>query len=153
MICRLQVLDPYNDPNDFDKYIEKFEWPKGRLEIAYANDKASETLVLNAINFDEQLFLSKSILHPSKPGGSKVSNEPKPPNGKTRVFTTYGVHVAALGKDKSLVTIAQLYTSEVLNNFIVHSIITNTYWGPMFERMDTALSAPKESVTNHASEL
>jgi len=72
------VLDPVSNPQDHKHPpLEVYDWlPGSRLEAALATAKTPfsppcEFVVLNAIHPCERIFVSKSILHPKRPGASK----------------------------------------------------------------------------------
>jgi len=72
------ILDPVSNPEDHQHPpLEKYSWRVGcRLEAAVSTAKIPflprrEFVVLNAIIPDERIFVSKSILHPKRPGASK----------------------------------------------------------------------------------
>jgi hypothetical protein len=158
-----QILDPYNDPNDFDKIIDRFDYTPGRLEVAYAHDTSNnDVVVMTLINYERNKLVSKSILHRNKPGASKAcvhsadtptttSEQDQEIKKKFRVYMTYGMKIETYQQTKSLLTFVQLYTNEHLNNFFVHSFITATYWGPLFERIDAAL--PLIANFDHSEEI
>uniref|UniRef100_A0A7S4N7E0 START domain-containing protein n=1 Tax=Odontella aurita TaxID=265563 RepID=A0A7S4N7E0_9STRA len=90
------VIDPISDPEEFSKYVERYDGWKGhqrrgkgrkrgrgkpRLEVADAYvhlpPPLSERLfvVLNAIDPKTRVFVSKSVLHRDRPGSSVYFSE------------------------------------------------------------------------------
>eukprot|EP00931_Biecheleriopsis_adriatica_P075212 TRINITY_DN49132_c0_g1_i1.p1 TRINITY_DN49132_c0_g1~~TRINITY_DN49132_c0_g1_i1.p1 ORF type:complete len:569 (+),score=82.65 TRINITY_DN49132_c0_g1_i1:136-1842(+) len=80
------MLDPGADPHEFTKHLERFEgWrpkiPGARLEVANAflrklgDGQDREYVVLNSCDPVERIFTSTSVLHQSRPGGSRFQQE------------------------------------------------------------------------------
>ncbi|KAH8055482.1 hypothetical protein JL721_10211 [Aureococcus anophagefferens] len=96
------VINPMSDPKEFGEYLEDFSagWGNAdaRLEVAEANAPLPppflprEFVVLNAMDPAERLFVSKSVLHRSRPGGSEFNDlGVPPPEGKVRALNTFAV--------------------------------------------------------------
>ncbi|KAH8045523.1 hypothetical protein JL721_12582 [Aureococcus anophagefferens] len=85
----------------FGEYLEDFSagWgTRTRLEVAEAKAPLPppflprEFVVLNAMDPAERLFVSKSVLHRSRPGGSEFNDlGVPPPEGKVRALNTFAV--------------------------------------------------------------
>ncbi len=102
------VIDPMSDPADHTlPPLEAWDWKPGcRLEAARARASMPfmherEFVVLNAVDPPSRLFVSKSILHASCPGGSRYSAEQPPPGGRVRALNTFAIRVDPLGQGQS----------------------------------------------------
>jgi hypothetical protein len=101
------IIDPLSSADDFGKYYAKYWWRWGqRLVVADARAEVPglaprEFSVLNAIDVNARVFVSKSILHASRPGGSEYNTHraPPPPNGRVRALNTYAVRTTPRGDD------------------------------------------------------
>lgn len=91
------LIDPTSDPADFEKYLARFaskDWH--RLEVAEATADLGgfatmQFVVLNAIDFNQHLFCSKSIAHPKVFGASRY-NSLGLPIANDRALNTFAVH-------------------------------------------------------------
>mmetsp|Transcript_15928 Transcript_15928/g.47505 ORF Transcript_15928/g.47505 Transcript_15928/m.47505 type:complete len:290 (+) Transcript_15928:1249-2118(+) len=107
------VIDPISDPEDFGTYHARYAWRNGsRLEVAEADVdipffRHRELAVLNAIDPEEMVFVSKSVLHASKPGGSRYNRygASAPPNGSVRALNSFAIRATPRGEDACVVEI------------------------------------------------
>lgn len=145
------VIDPVSDKEDHEKEpLEVYEWRENcRLEAAVATTKIPgmkpcDFVVLNAIDPNEMIFASKSILHPSMPGGSKYSGEPTPSNGHERALNTFVIKIEPISETKCkalCINYADMAgkTSAGMNNFINKKV----FFGPLYKRMHKGAKALK----------
>ncbi len=101
------VLDPVSKPEDHQlPLLETYTWRENtRLEAATARAKIPfmeevDFVVLNAIDYSTCIFVSKSIIHDSIPGGSKYSSEPPVSGSKIRALNTFAVKVEPIDENK-----------------------------------------------------
>ncbi len=137
------VIDPVSDPDDHSKKpLQVYDWHEnGRLEAALATTnipmlEPSDFVVLNAIDANERIFASKSILHESMPGGSKYSTAGKPQNGRERALNTFVIKVEAIDENTSRVLCINYAdmvgkTSASINNMINKK----AFFPPLYKRM------------------
>ncbi|MFI3202307.1 MAG: carotenoid oxygenase family protein [Eubacteriales bacterium] len=140
------VIDPVSDPDDHEKEpLQVYEWRENcRLEAAVATTKISgmkpaDFVVLNAIDSDEMMFASKSILHDRMPGGSKYSRAGSPINGRERALNTFVIKVVPIDQRSCQVLCINYAdmmgnTSSRLNNFINKK----AFFKPLYSRMHKA---------------
>lgn len=136
------IIDPVSDSDDHkEPPLEIYNWKENsRLEAALATTKIpglkpSDFIVLNAIDGDELIFVSKSILHEKMPGGSKYSNAGEP-NGNPRALNTFVVKVVPISDTKSKVLCINYAdmagkTSAGMNNFVNKK----AFFPPLYKRM------------------
>lgn len=143
------VIDPVSDPDDHEKEpLERYQWGDGRrLEAAVTTTNIkglppSDFVVLNAIDTEELIFASKSILHNSMPGGSKYSSAGQPENGRERAINTFVIKVVPIDENSCKVMCINYAdmggkTNSAINNFIN----TKAFFPPLYSRM---IKASKE---------
>lgn len=141
------VIDPVSKPEDHKlPPLEIYDWKEGsRLEAAIATTNipmlgTSEFVVLNAIDTDNMLFASKSIIHDKSPGGSKYSGEPYPENGFERALNTFAIKVEPVSENRckiSSINYADMSgkTAASMNNFIN----TKAFFPPLYKRIAKAM--------------
>ena len=143
------IIDPMSDPTDFAKYHEKFPWRGGaRLEVADAHAAIPgfaprEFSVLNAIDVKSGVFVSKSILHASKPGGSEFNAHglPPPPNGTVRALNTFAVRATPLGANSCSVEMINFAHLGGSFPWSVTNLINGGFLNGVYERLQTAMSS------------
>jgi hypothetical protein len=104
------VLDPVSRESDhnnppLESYI-KTQKMKVEAAITVAPIpllKPAEFVVFNATNYKDLIFVSKSILHQSRPGGSRCSSAGKPPGGMHRAINTFALKVEEVDRGISRV--------------------------------------------------
>ncbi len=141
------VIDPVCKPEDHkEPPLQIYPWHKGgRLEAAIASTTiptmgTSEFVVLNAIDDNTLTFISKSILHDARPGGSIYSGEGAPTNGTTRALNTFGVKIEPIAADRCRVlgiNYADMAgkTGAKMNNMIN----TKYFFPPLYKRIKKAM--------------
>lgn len=124
------VIDPVSNPEDHKvPPLEVYEWKEGcRLEAAIATTKIPmmapcDFIVLNAIDPFSMTFASKSILHPSVPGGSKYSDAGRSATGNERALNTFAIKVETIDANTCRVHSVNYadmagITSAKMNNFV-----------------------------------
>lgn len=139
------VIDPVSNPDDHTKKpLEVYKWKdSGRLEAANANVEikalpATNFVVLNAIDNDELLFSSKSIIHNKMPGASKYIDDKIPENKKIRAINTFSIKVEEISKNKCRVLCLNYAdmsgkTSPGINNFINRKAFFQGLYKRMYE--------------------
>ncbi len=141
------IIDPVCKPEDHKKPpLEAFPWHEGgRLEAAIATTTiptmgTSEFVVLNAMDSSTRTFISKSILHDTRPGGSIYAGVGAPENGTNRALNTFGIKIEPLGEDRCRVygiNYADMAgkTGAKMNNMIN----TKYFFPPLYKRMKKAM--------------
>lgn len=145
------IIDPVSDPDDHEKApLEVYQWKEGcRLEAALASTNIpglppTDFVVLNAIDPEEMIFASKSILHDSMPGGSRYSGMDKPENGHERAINTFVIKIEPIDSQTCRVLCINYAdmcgkTSAGINNFINKK----AFFPPLYKRMHKALNDMK----------
>ena len=142
------VIDPVSNPEDHkNPPLEIYAWREGcRLEAALATTKLPmmppcDFVVLNAIDPITRVFASKSILHPSVPGGSKYSNAGSSSTGRERALNTFAIKVEPI--DENTCTVYSINyadmagkTSAGMNNFVN----TKLFYKMLYKRIDKAMN-------------
>lgn len=141
------IIDPVCDPDDHEKEpLEVYPWRDNtRLEAALASTdipglKPCDFVVLNAIDSNELIFASKSIIHDSMPGGSIYSKESAPQNGRVRALNTFVVKVVPIDEENCKVLCINYAdmagkSSAGMNNFINKKV----FFKPLYKRMHKAV--------------
>lgn len=136
------VIDPVSDPDDHKKPpLQVYDWkPGSRLEAALARTQipmmeAAEFVVLNGIDPDRKIFVSKSILHEKVPGASVyVDNEEIKDEG--RALNTFAIKVVEEGHNRCrihCINYADMSgkTGPVMNNLVN----TRLFFPPLYKRI------------------
>lgn len=141
------VIDPVCKPEDHKKPpLEVYPWHEGgRLEAAIATTTipsmgTSEFVVLNAMDSNRLTFISKSILHSARPGGSVYSGEKAPENGTNRALNTFGVKIEEVAENRCRIygiNYADMAgkTGAKMNNMIN----TKFFFPPLYKRIKKAM--------------
>ncbi len=141
------IIDPVCKPEDHKRPpLEVYDWHEGgRLEAAIATTTiptmgTSEFVVLNAMDSLTRTFISKSILHDARPGGSVYSDAGAPENGTNRALNTFGVKIEPLGENRCRVlgiNYADMAgkTGAKMNNMIN----TKVFFPPLYKRIKKAM--------------
>ncbi len=107
------ILDPVSNPEDHEKpTIAEYEWKQNtRLEVAHADVVSklmpkAEFVVLNATDFNNMIFVSKSIVHPKHPGYNIFYDEKKQltkvkVSEVTRALNTMAIRVIETAENES----------------------------------------------------
>lgn len=145
-----QLIDPASDPADFGVAIETYQWwfckdCSLRAETAVAAIGAPpeglrEFVVLNAIDPNRRIFVSKSILHPLFPGGSIYSDNYAGTPDIARAVNTFAVRVTPKGDDESLVEVINWIDFTGLPLEVSNGIALG-FLDPLFERFRGAFEA------------
>ena len=142
------VIDPISKPEDHAlPPLESYAWREGsRLEAAIATTNlpmlpVGEFVVLNAIDPKARIFVSKSIQHEKRPGGSKYSGAPAPSNGRERALNTFAIKVEAVAETRCriyCVNYADLagVTPASINNLINLKV----FFPPLYQRIAKAMA-------------
>ncbi|MFI3168343.1 MAG: hypothetical protein R3Y06_00160 [Faecalibacterium sp.] len=141
------IIDPVCKPEDHKRPpLEAYDWHEGgRLEAAIATTTiptmgTSEFVVLNAMDSNTRTFISKSILHSERPGGSIYSDAGAPKNGTNRALNTFGVKIVPIDDCHCRVygiNYADMAgkTGAAMNNMIN----TKYFFPPLYKRMKKAM--------------
>ncbi|CAB9504915.1 expressed unknown protein [Seminavis robusta] len=147
------VIDPMSDPVDFDKYIERIpNWRRGgRLEVGESYVPSSSFsnellfVVLNTFLPAERLFVSKSILHPSRPGHSIFYDGDRVAAGengnRTRVINTYALQVSDSADGVAEVKIIGYIDGFPAWDFLINYLTCKIGPSEFFPRLHAALEA------------
>ena len=152
------ILDPVSQPEDHkNPPLETHKWgERGRLDVAVAKASApfmppAEFVVLNLISPEEGLFLSKSVLHPQRPGGSVYCSSPVPAlEGEQplrRALNTMGCSLS-LAKPG--------WTELAVLNYVdmgfakgqaswLYNLINRRFFAPLYRRLELALEKSKNN--------
>lgn len=146
------VIDPMSDPKEFAEYLESFSegWgsgPDARLEVAEAKVPLPppflprDFVVLNAMDVGERLFVSKSVLHRSRPGASEFNDlGVPPPKGKVRALNTFAVSAEDLGGRRCRVrAINFAHLGGGWSTAMMNWINCKAFLGPFFERLQAKM--------------
>lgn len=145
--CGYAILDPVCKPEDHElPPLEVYDWKEGcRLEAALATLTIphfinAEFVVLNAINPQDRIFVSKSILHDSKPGGSRFSEEAQSKSGIVRAVNTFGVKVEYLTENTCKISLLNFLDLGVPVPSWILNFINASYFKPLCKRLEKKLS-------------
>ncbi len=153
------MLDPVSKPEDHTHSpIEGYDWkPNARLEVALANVNMplmpkTEFLVLNAIDYENLTFVSKSIIHPKHPGSSiyyegseeyaKIGNVAKSP---IRSLNTMAIRLRELSNITSELLVLNYVDMGVKRGKAgwVYNLINRKFFGPLYKRIEKRFSSEK----------
>jgi hypothetical protein len=155
------VIDPFSDPDDFSKYVERYpgwrEGPNAKLEVADAAlhlpPPMSERrfVVLNAMDPTSRIFVSKSVLHKDRPGASvffdKDDDEfPKPSEdgGRVvRVINSFAVQVHPLENGRLSVQMINFIADGMIHSSFVNWV-DYAFFPGLFGRLNDALADRKK---------
>lgn len=123
------LIDPACNPKDHKKPpLETYKSEKYRLEAAVANSNIPflgkiNFVVFNAIDYNNFLFVSKSIIHPKLPGGSKYSKYYNKDDKITRGLNTFAIQLKQVSQDNIQINILNYIdlcgkTNSKINNII-----------------------------------
>jgi len=141
------IIDPVSKPEDHKlPPLETYKWRNGsRLEAAIASTNIpilpnTEFVVLNAIDPATRIFASKSILHESRPGGSKYSSAEQVAGVPERALNTFAIKVEPISDERCRVyciNYANMVgkTSAGMNNFMN----TKYFLPPLYKRIAKAM--------------
>ncbi|MCG8451992.1 MAG: hypothetical protein MI717_02265 [Spirochaetales bacterium] len=146
------ILDPVSQPEDHKHPpLETHKWgERGRLDVAVARASSplmppAEFVVLNLISPDEGLFLSKSVLHPQRPGGSVYCSTPVPSQqGEKPLRRALNTMGCSLSKAKPG------WTELAVLNYVdmgfakgqaawLYNLINRRFFAPLYKRLAQAL--------------
>ena len=144
------ILDPLCDPEEFSKFLERFDSWRARLEVSNAfadfpdkagKDKRREFVVLNAIDPDpaELMFASTSVLHASRPGGSRYQST-VPVNGPEtiRALNTFALQCTPAGVGRCHVALLN-WIDLALESAEFANAIEVAWFDPLLARMRAKL--------------
>lgn len=146
------VIDPACDPEDHKTPpLEVYAWGGDkRLEAAVAGTDLpflgkTKFVVLNAIDSERKIFVSKSILHEKMPGGSKYSGKEAPADGSERALNTFAIQIEPIDEKRCYVfsvNYADLCgkTSAGMNNLVN----TKVFFKMFYKRLDQALEKKRK---------
>ena len=142
------ILDPVSKAEDHQlPPLEQYTWRKNsRLEAAIASAKEVpmlpevEFVVLNAIDYDSCRFVSKSILHDQRPGGSHYSGEPPVPSAKPRALNTFAVKTLSLSHNRCQLLCINYVDMGAKGPSWIYDFINRRYFAPLYRRLSAELA-------------
>jgi hypothetical protein len=143
------MLDPVSNGEDHhNPPIQTYPWRENsRLEAAVASAKIpflppAEFVVLNAIDFSTCIFVSKSILHNNKPGGSIYSGIPPVPGAKTRAINTFAAKTVPLDLDRCELFCINFVDMGIKGPAFIYNLINRRFFAPLYKRLNKRLINP-----------
>lgn len=141
------VIDPISKPEDHNlPPLETYDWREGsRLEAAIATTNipilpSTEFVVLNAIDPNTRIFVSKSIQHKNRPGGSKYSNASQIAGNPERALNTFAIKVEPLTETRCRVYCINYADMAGKTNAGMNNIInTKAFLPPLYKRISKAM--------------
>jgi hypothetical protein len=154
------VIDPFSDPDDFSKYVERYPgWREGpnasvnaKLEVADAAlhlpPPMSERrfVVLNAMDPTSRIFVSKSVLHKDRPGASvffdkdddEFSEHSEDGGRMVRVINTFAVQIHPLESGRLSVQMINFIADGIIHSSFVNWV-DYAFFPGLFGRLIDAL--------------
>ena len=150
------VIDPISKPEDHESPpLEIYNWREGsRLEAAVATTKLptmppTEFVVLNAIDPNTRIFVSKSIMHDAHPGGSKYSTEPIESSDQVRALNTFAIKVEPISENRCQVLCIN-YADMAGNTKAFFNNLLNTkfFLPPLYKRIARMMNTSLDHLPN-----
>lgn len=150
------VLDPISKPEDhIHPPLEIYDWrPNSRLEVALAEISIpimpkAEFVVLNAIDFNQLTFVSKSIIHPKHPGSSiyydgrlEYATVDEGSKKTIRALNTMALKVRKLSDTTSELLVLNYVDMGVKRGKAawVYNLINRKFFGPLYKKIEKKIS-------------
>jgi hypothetical protein len=147
------IIDPMCNPEEFEEYLERFEgWrPGAKLEFSQAfaeipGQTKREFVVLNAVDPSSLLFTSTSMMHDSRPGGSRFQDE-MPLNGDTtiRALNTFAVKCEQTSSSMCKVRFLN-WIDLALGNAKATNKLELAWFAPLFHRLEQTMASKAKGV-------